>query len=67
MIRAAAKQQVTVRLDRGQLARARRLLGAKTVTQAIGDALDFVTEKLVHDSVIRKYSGIGGRRAFGRR
>jgi len=63
----ASKQQVTIRLDRRKLARAQRLLGAKTVTEALVHALDLATEKAVHDRIIRKYSGVGGRRAFARR
>ena len=62
-----AKLQVTVRLDKEQLDRARKALGAETVTEAIERALALVTEKAAHDAVVRKYSGVGGKSAFARR
>ena len=58
------KSQVTVRLDKGQLARAQRVLGAKTVTEAIEQALALATEKAAHDAIVRKYSGVGRKRSF---
>jgi len=61
------KAQVTVRLDKGQLMRARKALGAGTVTETIERALVLATEKAAHDSVIRKYSGVGGKDAFADR
>ncbi len=60
-----AKVQVTVRLDKDQLVRARKALGAETVTEAIERAL--ATEKATHDAIIRKYSGVGGKNPFGPR
>lgn len=64
---AVAKSQVTVRLDKDQLVRARKALGADTVTETIERALALATEKAVHDGIIRKYSGVGGKTAFGSR
>ena len=62
-----AKSQVTVRLDKVQLARAQRVLGAKTVTQAIEAALALATEKAAHDAILRKYSGVGRKQSFADR
>ncbi len=62
-----AKLQVTVRLDKEQLTRARKALGAETVTEAIERALALATEKAAHDTIIRKYSGVGGKNAFANR
>ncbi len=62
-----AKLQVTVRLDKDQLARARKVLGAGTVTEAIERALALATEKATHDAIIRKYSGVGRKNAFAGR
>ena len=61
------KSQVTVRLDRSQLARARRVLGAKTVTEAIERALALATEKAAHDAIVRKYSSVGRKHSFADR
>ncbi len=41
-----AKVQITVRLDKDQLARAKKALGAETVTEAIRCALALVTEEV---------------------
>ena len=62
-----AKSQVTVRLDKAQLVRARKALGTDTVTETIERALALATEKAVHDGIIRKYSGVGGKTAFAGR
>jgi len=62
-----AKLQVTVRLDKDQLARAQKALGARTVTQAIEQALALATEKATHDKIIRKYSGVGRKGSFAER
>ena len=62
-----AKLQVTVRLDRDQLVRARKALGAETVTEAIEQALALATEKATHDAIVRKYSGVAGKMAFSNR
>ena len=62
-----SKSQVTVRLDKGQLARAQKLLGAETVTEAIEQALALATEKATHDKVVRKYSGVGRKNSFAER
>ncbi len=59
-----AKGQVTVRLEKDQLARARKVLGAETVTEAIERALALAAEQATQDTIIRKYSGVGGRNAF---
>jgi hypothetical protein len=62
-----AKVQVTVRLDRDQLVRARKALGAETVTEVIERALALATEKATHDAIVRKYSRVGGKNAFAHR
>jgi hypothetical protein len=62
-----AKEQVTVRLDRAQLARARKALGAESVTQTIERALALATEKTRHDRILRKYSGVGRKNSFAER
>lgn len=59
-----AKAQVSVRLDKEQLARAKKALGAETVTQPIGRALLLATEKAARDKVLRKYSGVGRKNSF---
>ncbi len=56
--------QVSARLDPVQLKRAQKALAAKTTTETLQRALDLVTEKAVHDRVIRRYSGVGTRDAF---
>jgi len=56
--------QVSARLDPVQLKRAQKALAAKTTTETLQKALDMVTEKAVHDRVIRRYSGVGTRDAF---
>jgi len=61
------KSQVTVRLEKGQLARAQRALGAKTVTEAIEKALALATEKATHDAILRKYSSVGRKHSFAGR
>jgi threonine dehydrogenase-like Zn-dependent dehydrogenase len=62
-----AKAQVTVRLDKKRLARAKKLLGAETVTEAIERALALATEKATHDAIIRKYSEVGRKNSFAER
>lgn len=62
-----AKVQVTVRLDKEQLLRARKALGAETATEAIERALALAAEKATHDAIIRKYSGAGEKNAFAKR
>ena len=61
------KLQVTVRLDKAQLTRAQKLLGAQTVTEAIEQALALATEKATHDAILRKYSGVGRKDSFADR
>jgi hypothetical protein len=61
------KLQVTVRLDKGQLTRAQKVLGAQTVTEAIEQALALATEKATHDAILRKYSGVGRKDSFADR
>ncbi|MBI2540820.1 MAG: hypothetical protein HYY83_05510 [Deltaproteobacteria bacterium] len=61
------KAQVTVRLDKERLARAKKALRAETVTEAIEQALALATEKATHDAIIRKYSGVGGKKSFAER
>jgi Arc/MetJ family transcription regulator len=62
-----AKAQVTVRLDKDQLARAKKALGVETITKTIEQALALATEKATHDKVLRKYSGVGGKDSFAER
>lgn len=62
-----SKSQVTVRLDKRLLARAQKALRARTVTEAIEQALTLVTEKAAHDSILRKYSGVGRKDSFAER
>jgi hypothetical protein len=62
-----AKEQVTVRLEKAQLARARKALGADSVTQTIERALALATEKAQHDRILRKYSGVGRKTSFAER
>lgn len=61
------KSQVTVRLDKNQLVRAQKLLGAETVTETIEQALALATEKATHDAILRKYSGVGRKNSFAER
>jgi Arc/MetJ family transcription regulator len=62
-----AKAQVTVRLDTGQLARARKALGVRTATQAIEQALVLATEKATHDKILCRYRGVGRKDSFAER
>lgn len=62
-----SKAQVTVRLDKEQLARARKALGADTITETIERALVLATGKVRHDTIIRKYSGVGRKDSFAGR
>jgi hypothetical protein len=43
------------------------VLGAKTVTEAIEQALALATEKAAHDAILRKYSGVGRKHSFADR
>jgi hypothetical protein len=61
------KLQVTVRLDRERLMRARKALSAETVTETIERALSLAAEKAAHDAILRKYSGVGKKDAFAER
>jgi len=58
------KSQVTVRLDKNQLARAQKALGAETITETIERALALATEKAAHDAILRKFSGVGKKNSF---
>lgn len=62
-----SKAQVTVRLDKSRLARARKLLSARTSAEAIEKALDLATEKALHDAIVRKYGGVGRKGSFATR
>lgn len=62
-----AKSRIAVRVDKGLLARAQKALGARTVTQAIEQALALATEKAMHDAIICKYSGVGRKGSFAQR
>jgi hypothetical protein len=57
--------RVSARLSPVQLKRAQKALATKTTTETIQKALELVTEKVAHDQVIRRYSGVGGPDAFG--
>lgn len=57
-------KQVSVRLNPAQLRRAKKLLAARTTSEAIQIALDLATEKALHDEVVRRFSGVGSRHAF---
>ena len=59
-----SKTWVMVRLDKSQVARAKRTLRTHTVTETIEQALALVTEKAAHDAVIRRYSGVGRADSF---
>jgi hypothetical protein len=56
--------QVSARLSSDKLKQAKKALGAKTTSEAIQKALDFVTEKAAHDLVIQRYSGVGKQGSF---
>jgi hypothetical protein len=56
--------RISVRVNQGQLKRAQKALAARTTSETIKRALDMVTEKAVHDRVIRRYSGAGTPDAF---
>lgn len=62
-----SKSQVTVRLDKDRLARARKALGAETITEVIERALELATEKAAHDAILRRYSGVGRKDSFADR
>jgi len=62
-----AKSQITVRLDKDQLERAQRALGAGTVTKTIEQALVLAAEKATHDKILRKYSGVGRKNSLAER
>jgi len=59
-----ASKQISVRLNAAQLRRAKKLLGARTTSEAIKKAVGFVTEKAVHDQIVRRFGGAGSRYAF---
>ena len=55
-----------VQLDQGKLDRARRILGAKTETEALERALDIVVSEAEIDTTLRKARGKGRiRKVFG--
>lgn len=56
--------QVSARLNPAQLWLAPKALGAKTVSETLQRALDFVTEKVAHDRILQRYSGVGKADAF---
>ena len=62
-----SKSQITVRLDKAQLARTKKALGAETVTETIERALVLAAEKAGHDAILRKYSGVGRKSSFAER
>ena len=56
--------QISARVNPVQLKRARKALGTRTTSETLQKALEFITEKAAHDSVILRYSGVGGPDAF---
>jgi hypothetical protein len=54
-------------LDKSQLIRAQKALGAETITEAIERALALATEKATHDAILRQYSGVGKKDSFAGR
>jgi len=56
--------QISARLNPAQLKLAQKALSAKTASETIQKALDFVAEKAAHDRVIRRYSAVGKPDAF---
>ena len=59
-----ARVQVSARLDPAQVKKAKKALGARSITETLQRALALVTEKATHDQVIRRYSGVGRPDAF---
>lgn len=59
-----ASKQVSVRVNSAQLRRAKKLLAARTTSEVIRKALGLVTEKALHDQVVKRFSGVGSRDAF---
>jgi len=59
-----ASKQVSVRVNPAQLRRAKKLLAARTTSEVIRKALGLVTEKALHDQVVKRFSGVGSRDAF---
>jgi len=59
-------KRVSVRLEVAQLRRAKKLLAARTTSETIQIALDLVTEKLAHDAVLQRFSGVGSSTSFKR-
>ena len=57
-------KQVSVPLRVAQLRRAKKLLAARTTSEAIRIARDLVTDKARHDDIVRRFSGTGPRTAF---
>lgn len=57
-------RSITVRVNPAQLRRAKKLLAARTTSEVIRKALGLVTEKALHDQVIKRFSGVGSRDAF---
>lgn len=57
-------KQVSVRVNPAQLRRAKKLLAARTTSEVFRKALGLVTEKALHDQVIKRFSGVGSRDAF---
>jgi hypothetical protein len=57
-------KQVSVRVNPAQLRRAKKLLAARTTSEVIRQALGLVTEKALHDQVVKRFSGVGSRDAF---
>ncbi len=59
-----AKKSVTAHLDEQQLRRVGRYLKTRRPAETVKAAVDFVAEKLAHEQVVRKYSGVGQPTAF---
>ena len=54
-----AHKNVTARFDERQLQRVGRYLKTRRPAETVKAAVDFVAEKLAHEQIVRKYSGVG--------
>ena len=61
-----ARRHKHIELDQGKLNRARRILGAKTETEALERALDIVVSEAEIDATLRKIGGKGRLRKLFR-
>jgi len=61
-MKAASVRHKHLQLDQGKLDRAKRILGAKTETEALDRALSIVVSEADIDTTLRKIRGKGGIR-----